>query len=411
MERYCIFEKAYEKPTARKMNLKIHPQTLMELAKNVNLSNEVQHVTDPKRDKMVALLASASNSKIDKSFEKIDEENKLKIDFFSECNEEILALYDVDSRASNEEEMYETILFNCLQTPVVRLDMNMHVYYTILYQNSKKNYINLLPDNWTKDEKEKFRSQRKSCNAYIKKAEGIYFPFEIKENRTRRIRIQDFAPNLVRLYYSNKELRNIFSDTQSDDTDKYYSSNILSVYQSPNMHMDRLEEIWLLERMLGINFAREVYSLFLPILPKNFSLVKRQFQPLIIGIIHEIVKLQGVYSRCLVVHKLKEIVKIRRYGHEIEQSDPYEMVLYLKQILQNCMNLISEEFDYREYQKIKTHITENGLDSLNNNCKKMLNEYFHTENGYYIMNGNESFIKDESLYSLIQKAIINELKL
>ena len=33
MERYCIFEKAYEKPTARKMNLKIHPQTLMEFAK------------------------------------------------------------------------------------------------------------------------------------------------------------------------------------------------------------------------------------------------------------------------------------------------------------------------------------------------------------------------------------------
>ena len=33
MERYCIFEKAYEKPTARKMNLKIHPQTLREFAK------------------------------------------------------------------------------------------------------------------------------------------------------------------------------------------------------------------------------------------------------------------------------------------------------------------------------------------------------------------------------------------
>lgn len=82
MERYCIFEKAYEKPTARKMNLKIHPQTLMEFAKNVNLSNEVQHVTDPKRDKMVALLASASNSEIEKSFTKIDEENKLKTDFF-----------------------------------------------------------------------------------------------------------------------------------------------------------------------------------------------------------------------------------------------------------------------------------------------------------------------------------------
>lgn len=130
MERYCIFEKAYEKPTARKMNLKIHPQTLMEFAKNVNLSNEVQHVTDPKRDKMVALLASASNSEIEKSFTKIDEENKLKTDFFSECNEEILTLYDADSVASSEAEMYCSILYNIFESRVIDVDIFMHSYYS-----------------------------------------------------------------------------------------------------------------------------------------------------------------------------------------------------------------------------------------------------------------------------------------
>ena len=149
-------------------------------------------------------------------------------------------------------------------------------------------------------------------------------------------------------------------------------------------------------------------------MPTNFSLVESKYQQLIIEIVREIIKLQGVYSRCLLVHKLKEIVKIRRYGHETEQSEPYEIMTYLKQILKNCVNLISDEFDYREhkgYQIVKEEATKKRLETLNNNCKELLGKYFHVEKGYYILNENESLIKNERLYSLIQKAIIYELKI
>ena len=232
--------------------------------------------------------------------------------------------------------------------PEVSMDINSHIYYTILYQKTQGKYTNLLQDNWTKDEKADFTENRKKGIRYKNKP-NHYIPFQINENRDRRITIQDFAPDLVRLYYTNKELRNIFTDTQAADTVKYYSTEISSVYQSPYICVDRVEEIWLLERILGINLARAMYSLLLPIMPKNFSLVASKYQPLIREIVHEIMKLQGIYSRCVLVHKLKEIVKIRRYGHEIEQLEPCETLTYLKQLLKDCMNSISEEFAYREY--------------------------------------------------------------
>ena len=422
MKRYCISDIAYEKTSTSKMNLRIHPQTLMEFAKNVNFMNDIQQKDEPDRDRMVALLSSL-NSQTDESFNEIDDENKVKSDFFSECNEDIMNLYNVDSIASSEEDMYETILLDILKMPVVYLDISLHIYYTILYQKTEGKFTNLLQDNWTKEEKENFRSQRKSWRAYKKKAKGLYMPFDIDENTLKFeaydhpqkcIQIQDFAPNLIRLYYANSELRNIFTDTQSANTRKYYSEYISSVYQSSYIHVDRVEEIWLLERILGINLARELYSLLSPIMPLNFSLIEKEFQQPIIDIVHQIIKLQGVYSRCVLVHKLKEIVKIRRYGHKTEQLEPLKIMNYLKQILEECMNSISEEFDYREYneyQNIKKEVNEKGLDSLKNYCNELLDEYFYVDKEYYILNKNESSIENKKLYSLIQKAIINKLKI
>ena len=422
MKRYCISDIAYEKTSTSKMNLRIHPQTLMEFAKNVNFMNDIQQKDEPDRDRMVALLSSL-NSQTDESFNGINDENKVKSDFFSECNEDIMNLYNVDSIASSEEDMYETILLDILKMPVVYLDISLHIYYTILYQKTEGKFTNLLQDNWTKEEKENFRSQRKSWRAYKKKAKGLYMPFDIDENTLKFeaydhpqkcIQIQDFAPNLIRLYYANSELRNIFTDTQSANTRKYYSEYISSVYQSSYIHVDRVEEIWLLERILGINLARELYSLLSPIMPLNFSLIEKEFQQPIIDIVHQIIKLQGVYSRCVLVHKLKEIVKIRRYGHKTEQLEPLKIMNYLKQILEECMNSISEEFDYREYneyQNIKKEVNEKGLDSLKNYCNELLDEYFYVDKEYYILNKNESSIENKKLYSLIQKAIINKLKI
>ena len=59
---------------------------------------------------------------------------------------------------------------------------------------------------------------------------------------------------------------------------------------------------------------------------------------------------------------------------------------------------------------MKKDITEKVLDSLRDNCRELLDIYFHVEKGYFILNENESSIKNESLYSLIQKVVISELK-
>lgn len=422
MKRYCISDTAYEKTSTSKMNLKIHPQTLMEFAKNVDFMNDIQQKDEPERDRMVALLSSL-NSQTGESFNRIDNENKVKIDFFSECNEDIMDLYNVDSIASSEEEMYETILLDILQMPVVCLDISLHIYYTILYQKTEGKFINLLQDNWTKEEKENFRSQRKSWRAYKKKVKGLYIPFDIDGNTLnfevygyqpqKCIQIQDFAPDLVRLYYSNRELRNIFADTQSADTEKYYSKNISSVYQCSNIQVDRIEEIWLLERILGINLAREVYSLLYPILPKNFNLIESQYQPLIIEIVHEIMKLEGIYSRCLLVHKLKIITKIKIISMNLELN-PLEFLSYLLTILQKSVKLISETFtDYEqsEYSIIKKQTEETGIDDLKDKCENLLEQFFYRADHYYWLNGIEHIdIDEEKFYSLIQKIVIAELR-
>ena len=143
MKRYCISDEIYEKAPASKINLRIHPQTLMEFAKNVNLRNDVQQKDESERDRMVSMLRSILDLVPDESYNRIDDENKFKRDFFSECNEDILALYNGESFASSEEEMYETILWDILQMPTICIDINLHIYYTILYQENKKKYINL----------------------------------------------------------------------------------------------------------------------------------------------------------------------------------------------------------------------------------------------------------------------------
>ena len=91
MKRYCIPDEVYEKAPASKISLRIHPQTLMEFAKNVNLRNDVQQKDESERDRMVSMLRSKLDLVPDESFNRIDRENKIKRDFFSECNEDILA--------------------------------------------------------------------------------------------------------------------------------------------------------------------------------------------------------------------------------------------------------------------------------------------------------------------------------
>lgn len=409
MERYCIFEKAYEKPTARKMNLKIHPQTLMEFAKNVNLSNEVQHVTDPKRDKMVALLASASNSEIEKSFTKIDEENKLKTDFFSECNEEILTLYDADSVASSEAEMYCSILYNIFESRVIDVDIFMHSYYSILFSETKDDYVGLKQMNWTREEKETFTKARN--NIRHNKESKRFVPYHINEKFKRKIEIQNFAPDLVRLYYLNKEYRNIFFNTQDSDNLKYFSSEISSVYTESILKLNRIEEIWLLERLLGINLARELYSLFSVILPQNnFALINVKYQPFLRDIIKEIMKLEGIYSRCFLVRKLKIITRIKISSMNCELNS-LEFLRCLLSILRKSINLIAESYtnyEQSEYTKIKKEVD---MEGLKEKCEDLINSFFYIADHYYCLNGSEYIaINNEKLYALIQKIIIDELK-
>ena len=178
------------------------------------------------------------------------------------------------------------------ESRVIDVDIFMHSYYSILFSETKDDYVGLKQMNWTREEKETFTKARN--NIRHNKESKRFVPYHINEKFKRKIEIQNFAPDLVRLYYLNKEYRNIFFNTQDSDNLKYFSSEISSVYTESILKLNRIEEIWLLERLLGINLARELYSLFSVILPQNnFALINVKYQPFLRDIIKRNYEIRG----------------------------------------------------------------------------------------------------------------------
>lgn len=130
----------------------------------------------------------------------------------------------VDNReyAELESDMYFDILDHSFSSKLVNLDIYLHIYYSLLYKQNKESYIALTEKEWTSEQKVEIREKRKECKKYLKGKPDKVKPFVIREKINEKKNsegkayydvtgIQNFAPNVSRLYYLSREVRQIFT--------------------------------------------------------------------------------------------------------------------------------------------------------------------------------------------------------
>lgn len=222
----------------------------------------------------------------------------------------------------SEEEMYRSVLISILTKPeLIKLDMFLHTYYTLLYEKNKGSYVPLVGKGWEKFQKDEMREKRNNYRTNGGGKRGLPFKIVEKKNgksvkgrENEETKIPDFAPDAIRLAYLSIEFRTLFKDVKKEDAEKFGYSEIQKIFEgnAELIAFNRKEEIWLEERLLAVNLAWAFHSFFYPIFQNmTFAEVQRDFQELMEGIIHEVMKWEGLYSRIELIRKLKIIYEIR----------------------------------------------------------------------------------------------------
>lgn len=194
------------------------------------------------------------------------------------------------------------------------IDIYLHTYYTLLYNESENFKITLLDLKWDDDIKDEFQNKRDNYRKNQDKSSSAFQPFEIREEPTcNRVNIPDFAPNLVRLYYVNPAFRNIFKQVEKEDKYKYNQiKEIVSEYKKvckQGSYELRKEERWLLERLLGCKLAYALYIFFSKVF-HNSNIQKKEYKNIMTPMIEEILKYPGVYGRCAIVPWCKSVYEL-----------------------------------------------------------------------------------------------------
>ena len=276
-------------------------------------------------------------------------------------------IYKINEEGSRKEEnvseveMYRNVLISILtETDLIKLDMYLHTYYTLMYERNKDSYIPLASKEWEKSQRNKMHDKRK--NYKFKNNRKRSLPFEILEKEggksvkgsvNEETKIPDFAPDAIRLAYLSKEFRTVFEDVKKVDAKKFGYSEIQGIFveNADLIEFSRKEEIWLEERLLAVNLAWAFHSFFYPIFQNMpFAEVQRKFGELIEGIIHEAMKWEGLYSRMEFIMKLKVIYEIRsRAVNGMIQILPEKEIPH--SLSQVVTGRISDVCDYNDAEK------------------------------------------------------------
>ena len=235
--------------------------------------------------------------------------NKDKGILFPECQDDIKSIIEQSKNTQNfaqtEAEMYGDILLSGLDEELIELDVVMHIYYTMLYHRDEKKYIPFLKAEWNSDQKVKIREERKSCKRYEKREQSKRkAPFEISENdESGFIKIQDFAPEIVRLYYISGKFRNIFKSIKNVNAEKYMRDQIINIAKNEKLvEISRIEEIWLYERLIGLNIADTWYSFWSKVfIGIESTTIEKDYVDIIEEVIKAVMEWEGIYSRNLIV--------------------------------------------------------------------------------------------------------------
>lgn len=362
---------------------------------------------------------------------------------FPECRDRIRELVKISVEGENfgsETDMYQDIFISIVDADMVKMDAYLHIYYTLLYEKNRDNYIPLIPQGWTKEKREDIKKRRKECRRNM---EQKMLPFKILEGDNIRssdsgkkfyeeTKIPDFVPNMVRLYYLSKEFRNLFAEIKKDDAGKYRYSEIHKIFQDEVIESPRKEEAWLLERLLGVNLAWSFYSFFSVVFKGKTFVEIEGCKDIIQKIIHALMCWKGLYSRTLLVENLKIIYEIRVKSIAINKGiKPEKELEYLYgSVIRGNMDILAQSYDYIEngfYSLRKEKVCkEDFFEDANKKSGEYIKKYFRDSKGYAFLKGVNLLFLDkfksddktedkgkkqefnERLYAFIQKIIINE---
>lgn len=398
MERYCFAEKEL---SGSKLEvcpyIRVDIFTMMECAKNYAPSN----------------LAGSEGVV------------KEMLPLFPECEAEIQKLFSPrndEDYAESDKDMYYDILDSSFSSKLVDLDVYLHIYYTLLYKQNRDCYIPFTETRWPPEQIKKIREKRKDCKKYIKDHPEKVIPFIIKEENIetfKEAKIQDFAPNVTRLYYLSSKFRLLFTDTEKTNAGKYSYKEMRGIFNSNDISVNRIEEIWLCEYLVGINLAMMFYSFFNPILKDiGFPVIEKELSDIICKIIREIMKVDGIYTRCLLVHKLKIVYEIKLKSELFNSKFNYKELLYYiyEEILNKRMTVYVETMEQLKRKVLSYGNAEESektfLKELEESSESLIQEYLGCSDGYYLLKklSRVTVGEKDRIYMLIQKIILSERK-
>lgn len=379
---------------------------------------------------------------------------------FPECRDMEKEICNYHGVEDTEEIMYQDILASTHSDELGLLDIYLHIYYTLLYENNKSSYTIFAGEKERickrRDKKvydtcikckecskckrfkeyteytEELVNKRKEIVRYNKKEKkNRDFPFEIIERNVKiksektkkeyygKKEILDFAPEMVRLYYISNRFNKIFNNTERIVEDKYQYQKIKEIFQNyrGKVVIACLEEIWLCERLFRINLAWKFFVFFKEILKDvTFRKIETEYIDIIRKIIGEVKRWGGIYSQCLIIDKLKLICKIKIEGNKEKNSiEPKKLLKYLyEEIL--CVKMGELEWFYKKEENRIYNLAkkeDNGaLQKLRIECKKLMKGRFTYFNGYYFLNENYMYIlENERCYEVHREKIKKYKKL
>lgn len=340
--------------------------------------------------------------------------NKDKGILFPECQDDIKSIIEQSKNTQNfaqtEAEMYGDILLSGLDEELIELDVVMHIYYTMLYHRNEKKYIPFLKAEWNSDQKVKIREERKSCKRYEKREQSKRkAPFEISENdESGFIKIQDFAPEIVRLYYISGKFRNIFKSIKNVNAEKYMRDQIINIAKNEKLvEISRIEEIWLYERLIGLNIADTWYSFWSKVfIGIESTTIEKDYVDIIEEVIKAVMEWEGIYSRNLIVERLKLIYEINQPVDEKSRKG------ILRDISKFVSSTLKSDVDFETVEQ-SIYLKRN-LEEVKARAEELLDKKLILQDSHFYLKRNYEKIvpknySDQMLFALIYKIVIENL--
>ena len=344
---------------------------------------------------------------------------------FVECSNDIdILIRDAIKHrkfCNTEVEMYRDIMMSAIDSIYVDFDIYMHLNFSARYKKSEGKYVALVKDEWNKDEVREIKTKRKNLKSYIQNNELIKMPFVIDEKDNKKTtdkgkiyyehtQIRDCVADVVRLYYLSHEFRRLLDLKDNSASKKYYYEEIKRKLKVEAVTIKRHEDIWFLERLLGLNTALSFYSFF-QVVFQNLTIkdIESRYSEIMDKIIGIIMNWEGVYSRTIFIHKMKVLWEIsKRTKKNVGKNDSIkEFLEYIyAQVL--CVVIPTQVRQYKVYSHRVMQENNNDYAVKMEKWKKYFDECIEEKNGYYFTKQNVQTVENERLYSMIQKIVITK---